>query len=501
VRVNRRELLLRAAAVPMAGGLAACSSGGSATTPGKVTAPTTGRMTLADLAARLQGPLLRPGTSHYDTARVISNERYTAQPQAIARVVSEADVVQCVRFAAGGTLPFTARCGGHSYAGYSTNRGLVCDVRRLSAITIAADGRSVTVGAGVLAIDLVTALAARGLAVPTGSCPTVGMSGLALGGGVGFAARVFGATCDNIRAVRIVTADGRVVTADPATNPDLYWACRGGGGGNFGVVTALTLATHPVSTAAYGFCNFPWSQAGAALAAWQALAPHGPDNLYLICALETGTSAPVARVFGQLLGGSEAALRSAIAPITAVAGASLSTGHGSYLDVQRIWAGCATESAAACRTIQPASFAARSAYVADPLPARAAQAIVTAVEARQTQGAGSGAVLLDPYGGALNRVAPDATAFVHRDQLFSAQMLAYWGSADGGSAAGAWLNSLHASLGPFTSGQAYQNYIDPGLAGWQEAYYATNLARLRAIKRTWDPDQVFRFRQGIRAAA
>jgi FAD/FMN-containing dehydrogenase len=126
---------------------------------------------------------------------------------------------------------------------------------------------------------------------------------------------------------------------------------------------------------------------------------------------------------------------------------------------------------------------------------------VAAVERRQTAGLGSGAVLLDPYGGALNRVAADATAFVHRDQLFSAQMLAYWGSAGGGSTASAWLNSLHASLGPFTSGQAYQNYIDPGLAGWQEAYYATNLARLRAIKRTWDPDQVFRFRQGIRPAA
>jgi FAD/FMN-containing dehydrogenase len=303
VRVNRRELLLRAAAVPMTGGLAACSSGGSGATAPKVTAPATGKMTLADLAARLQGPLLRPGSSHYATARVISNERYTAQPQAIARVLSEADVVQCVRFAAGGTLSFTARCGGHSYAGYSTNQGLVCDVRRLNAITIAADGRSVTVGAGVLAIDLVTALAARGLAVPTGSCPTVGISGLALGGGVGFAARVFGATCDNILGVRMVTADGRVVTADPATNADLYWACRGGGGGNFGVVTALTLATHPVGTAAYGFCDFPWSQAGAALAAWQALAPHGPDGLYLICALETGTSAPVVRVFGQLLGG------------------------------------------------------------------------------------------------------------------------------------------------------------------------------------------------------
>jgi hypothetical protein len=110
-------------------------------------------------------------------------------------------------------------------------------------------------------------------------------------------------------------------------------------------------------------------------------------------------------------------------------------------------------------------------------------------------------VLLDPYGGALNRVAADATAFVHRDQLFSAQMLAYYGAAGESAAADRWLNGLESSLRPFTSGQAYQNYIDPGLSGWQHAYYATNLPRLRAIKHTWDPDQVFRFRQSIPPAA
>jgi FAD/FMN-containing dehydrogenase len=294
-----------------------------------------------------------------------------------------------------------------------------------------------------------------------------------------------------------VTADGRVVVADAATNPDLLWACRGGGGGNFGVVTALTLATHPAGSAAYGFCDFPWSQAPAALAAWQQLAPHGPDDLYLICALETGESAPVVRVFGQLLGGSEAAIQAAMAPITAVAGASLSTGSGAYLDVQRIWAGCATESAAACRTIRPSSFAARSAYVATPIPPAGAAAIMAAIERRQAQGLGSGAILLDPYGGALNRVAPDATAFVHRDQLFSAQMLAYWSAPGEAGAAGAWLDELDAALAPHASGQAYQNYIDPTLLGWQQAYYATNLPRLREIKRRWDPHGVFRFRQGI----
>ena len=499
--MRRRELLERAAAVPLAWALAACSGGSPASSSTRRAAPSrSARPTLADLAGELRGPLLRPGTTHYANASVISNAHYaTVRPRAIARAVTEHDVMACVRFAARSPLAFAARCGGHSYAGYSTNRGLVCDVRRLNAVALAPDRRSVTVGAGVLAIDLVTALAAHSLAVPTGSCPTVGISGLALGGGVGFAARAFGATCDNALAVRIVTADGRLVTADASTNPDLLWACRGGGGGNFGVVTALTLATHPVAGAAYGFCDFPWSQAPEALAAWQRLAPHGPDGLYLICALETGASAPQVRVFGQLLGGTEAALRAEMAPITAVAGASLSTGSGAYLDVQRIWAGCATESAAACRTIRPSSFSARSAYVATPLPASGAGALMAAIERRQAQGLGSGSVLLDPYGGALNRIAPDATAFVHRDQLYSAQMLAYWGSAGEAAAAGTWLDELDAALAPHASGQAYQNYIDPGLRGWERAYYGQNLARLESIKRTWDPDSVFRFAQGIPA--
>jgi len=502
--VRRRQLLERAAALPLAGALAACSGSGTPSSSRRGTAPaaSTGQPTLAGLASQLRGPLLLPGTTHYANASVISNERDSGvHPKAIARAMVEADVAACVRFAARSSLPFTVRCGGHSYAGYSTNAGLVCDVRRLNTISLAADRKSVTVGAGVLAIDLITALAAHGLAVPTGSCPTVGISGLALGGGVGFAARTMGATCDNILAVRIVTADGRVRVADPSTNADLLWACRGGGGGNFGAVTALTLATHPVSTAAYGFCDFPWSQAAAALAAWQGLAPHGADGLYLICAIETGTSAPQVRVFGQLLGGSEAALRSAMAPITAVAGASLSIGSGTYLDVQQIWAGCAGESAAACRTIRPSSFAARSAYFSTPLGSAGAATIMRAIQARQAAGVGSGAVLLDPYGGALNRVAPDATAFVHRDQLYSAQMLAYWGSPGQGTAANAWLDGLASGLARHTSGQAYQNYIDPGLKGWQQAYYATNLPRLQSIKRTWDPDRVFRFRQGIPPAA
>ena len=488
--MNRREFLVASAALCLAG----CSGSRSGRRVSPRPRPKPRPPTLGELESQLRGSLLRPGSGGYGAARVIENERYEIRPRAIALARDEQDVAACVRFAARSPLPFAVRSGGHSYAGYCLSPGLVCDVRRLNAIRIAPDGRSVTVGAGVLAIDLITALAARGLAVPTGSCPTVGISGLALGGGLGFAARALGATCDNLESLRIVTADGRILAADARTNPDLYWACRGGGGGNFGAVTELTFRTQQVGTAAYGFFDFPWSEAPAVVAAWQRLAPRAADELYLICALETGSSGPTVRVFGQLLGGSESAFRAAVAPLTELPGASVSTGSRGYLDVQRIWAGCATESPAACRRLRPSAFAAKSAYFDRPLPPRGVRAIMAAIESRR---GGTGAVLLDPYGGAINRVAPDATAFVHRDQLYSAQLLAYWASPAGGPQADPWLAALDRSLSPHSSGQAYQNYIDPQLAGWEQAYYGSNLPRLREVKRQHDPNQVFRFAQSI----
>ncbi len=450
----------------------------------------------------MQGPLLRPGSAAYSAARQVVNARYSgARPLAVLRARSVSDVRQAVLWSARNGVRITARSGGHSYAGYSTlNGGLVVDLSGLARVAIAGDRRTVQVGAGAPLIDLYSALAARGLTVPAGSCPTVGVGGLALGGGVGLASRAFGTTCDNLVSATVVTADGRALVCDARRNADLFWACRGGGGGNFGIATSLTFRTHRVGGASYFFASFSWNDAAEVVAAWQRWAPHAPDELFSICSLSTGSGSPTVTVFGQYMG-STAALRRTLSGLTrAVPPSRLTVGASSYLSLVQRWAGCLGESAAECRRPPRDLFAGKSDYVITPLARAGIAALVSGVERRQAQSSrGSGAILLDSYGGAINRVAPDATAFVHRDALCSIQYLAYWGAASQAAAGVAWIRGVYRAMRPFVSGFAYQNYIDPDLAGWQRAYYGTNLARLVDVKTAYDPDEVFRFRQGIRA--
>jgi len=360
-------------------------------------------------------------------------------------------------------------------------------------------GGRATVGPAAKLIDVQRALTRRGVTVPSGSCPTVGIGGLALGGGHGLAGRRFGLTSDNLLAARIVTADGRVRHVDASTNEDLYWACRGGGGGNFGVVTALTLKTHRVSGASFFNISWPWSEASEAIAAWQRFAPHAPPALTSILSLGTtgGSGSPRVAALGQFFG-SESALRTLLRPLTRVPGAGFSTGSAGYFDLVMRWAGCLGGGLAACHRSTRSSFFAKSDYFDTPVNRRGRARMIDWIERRQaTPSLGSGALLLDAYGGALNRPAKDATAFVHRDMLFSLQYLAYFGNAAAGRASRRWINGTWHALRPHVSGEAYQNYIDPDLAHWQRAYYGSNLARLRDIKKQVDPDFRFRFPQAI----
>jgi FAD/FMN-containing dehydrogenase len=486
--MTRRELARRGAV-----------AGAALAIPGWAAAEANAPAPLGQLRRAVRGPVRTPSNS----SKLLYNERYDGiKPLAVLLAADAGDVQAAVRWAARHDVPITARSGGHGYAGYASARGgLVVDLRRLDGISVGA-GRA-TIGPGAQLVDVYRKLAGAGATIPAGSCPSVGIGGHALGGGMGLAGRRFGLTCDNVASLRIVTADGRLVTADSDTNPDLYWACRGGGGGNFGIVTSFRMRTHAVGSASWFFVSFPWASAGAALAAWQGLAPETTSRLTSIFSLGTGSGSPTVTALGQYFG-SESKLRALARPLRAVSGARFSSGTSGYFALQKRWAGCATISTAACHTegtapggtMPRARFAAKSDYVANPLSSAGRAAMLDAIERRQEQNAGSGALLLDAYGGAINRVAADATAFVHRDVMFGIQELAYFGSA-GQSRALSWLQSTHAALAPYTTGAGYQNYIDPTLRNWQQAYYGANYDRLVEVKRRYDPDGVFTFAQAI----
>jgi FAD/FMN-containing dehydrogenase len=444
--------------------------------------------------------VIRRGTRGFARAARVYNERFDGvTPLLVARPVDAIDVRDAVRWAVAAGVPLRARSGGHSYAGYSTIAdGVVLDLRELTGIAVDAPALTATVGAGCQLIDVYTALAAHGLTIPAGSCPSVGVSGHALGGGMGLAARRFGLTADNLLGARIVTADGRLRTVggSGADDPDLFWALRGGGGGNFGVVTSFQFRVHPVPpTVATFFVSWPWSLAADALGAWQEWAPHSTPLATSIFHLKTDHATTSVNVSGQYFGPA-ADLDALLAPLRAVGG-SVFGGDFGYLQAQIDAAGCAALTLQACHTagtrpggtLPRDSFQAKSDYVAAPLPAAARATLVAAV-AQRALAPGHGAVLLDCYGGAINQVAADATAFVHRDDLFCMQYLSYEG--DGG-----WLASTAGAMTPFVTGRSYVNYTDPTLADWQSAYYGANYRRLLEVRRAVDPDHFFTFPQAI----
>jgi FAD/FMN-containing dehydrogenase len=462
--------------------------------------------------------LVRPGDAAYTVAKRQFDPRFDSlHPAGIAYCGNPADVSTCLAFVRKYGVPVAARSGGHSYAGWSSGSGLIVDVTRMAGVSVSGTAQTTaTVGAGTRLVDFYNGLSAHGRVVPGGSCPTVGIAGLTLGGGIGVVSRAYGLTSDNVTSLQIVTADGVLRTCSASSNPDLFWACRGGGGGNFGVVTSFTFATHPASEIILFFLSWPWSQAARVISAWQSWAPHAPDELWsnLHLAAAPGGSIPSIQVGGTYLG-SVSAASALLEKLYAAAGSAPSA---PFLEVSPSWlhamlveAGCASLTVDECHLptqnpagqLSRASEYAKSDFFTKPLSSQGIGTLLSGVESLQrVSGAsgGAGGIAFDALGGAVNRVAPGATAFVHRDALFQAQYTTTWpaGSAPAGVARQhAWQQSFWQSMRPYASGQAYQNYIDPALANWQQAYYGANFSRLTQVKGTYDPDRVFTFPQAI----
>jgi FAD/FMN-containing dehydrogenase len=495
-RVTRRELLVRGGRVALAAGFL----------------PLAGRLAdltgsaggvFAELARSLRGEVVVRGDAAYDRARVLFNTRFDMyKPQAVVFCESLADVQGTVRWARKHRIRIVPRSGGHSYGGYSSTSGVIVDVSRLDGVALDSGGRAV-IGAGARLIDVYEGLWQHRRTVPAGSCPTVGIAGLALGGGVGLASRKWGLTCDNLLQATVVLANGTAVVANAHQHPDLYWALRGGGGGNFGIVTRLVFRTHPVGQVATYAIEWPWADAANVVQAWQKLAPHAPDGLFSVLNLNAvaGGRARITAA-GQFFGSTDR-LRQLLQPLAnAGTPTRFTVTSRSYMDAQEMWAGC-SGTIAECHLppqgqLGRSTFKGKSSFANKPLSVPGINTMIRQIEARITAaGSGSGIILLDSYGGAINRVKKDATAFVHRDALFSMQYLSYWEASTPAEPNLRWLRNFYAAMRPYVSPFAYQNYIDPELGKWGRAYYGTNLDRLVAVKRRYDPQNVFRSSQSI----
>jgi len=496
--ISRRSFLRVGGLGAAAAALTACSGGTGtpATSPTMTPIPATTAnagvpMSLPDLARRLTGHLVTPGDAGYDLARRSFNPLYDGRrPAAIAQCVRVSDVQECMAMAAATHTPIAARSGGHSYAGYSTpDNGLVVDLTAMSGIQVSGD--QVVIGAGARLIDVYAALAAAGRCLPAGSCPSVGIAGLTLGGGIGVLSRKFGLTCDSLTSATIVTPDGQARTVSTSDGADLFWALRGGGGGNFGIVTSFTFTTVPAPRLTVFRLGYP--DVAGAFAAWQPWLAGAPDELWSNVNI-TGNPA-TCTISGCYVGTNVQPL---LNELTAAIGGTptfRTVQTMGYLDAMRYFAGCSGMSMATCTARTRGAQWNREAFVASSRiltgPVHDPGTLVDAATAYPAMH-----LIIDGLGGAVDRVNPVDTAFPYRSAFASVQAyLKTTRATDIGA-----VQAVRDAITPDTGGTGYVNYIDATMPNWGQAYYGANLPRLRSVAKTYDPNGVLTFAQSISRA-
>jgi len=448
------------------------------------------------LASSLDGRLLLPHDPGFVAIALPWNLAYAQQqPAAIALVESAFDVQRCVAWARGTGLPVAARSGGHSYGGYSTTPGLLIEMSRMRQITDHGDG-SVTVEAGAPLGMVDAQLTARGIVLPAGRCASVGIAGLTLGGGFGFNSRKFGLTSDNLLKTEIVTADGELRPVDESTDPDLLWALKGGGGGTFGINTSFRFKVYEVDTVSVYSLSWDVADAVAAISTLQQVSLGSPDEFSLHIALDTNDVGPEPgavnqslQAVGQYLGSVDD-LQDLLAPVLAAAAPTASTIEQMSLADGTAFLG---------EQGNPDAFLSKSAFLPVGLSDASIERLVELFD-RFPSAARDGSVVLFGYGGVVNDVPPEATAYVHRSAGFMMEGNASWHPGDPPSvveATRAWMQELWAVLATDFDGSAYQNFIDPTLEDWQQAYFGDNFERLVAVKTTVDPEDYFHNAQSI----
>jgi len=446
----------------------------------------------AGLRSALEGALILPSDSDYDSVRRVWNGSVDRRPAAIARCRGPADVAASTRFARDRGLLVAVRGGGHSLPGHSVcDGGLVIDLSALRRVDVDPHRRTARAEPGATWGDFDAATQEHGLATTGGQVATTGIAGLTLGGGLGYLMREHGLTCDNLLAAELVTADGEQVRASADENPDLLWGLQGGGG-NFGVVTALEYGLHPATPLFGGFIVHDAARAGPVLRFWRDHIADAPDHTFNEAVLFVAPAEPpypeeihgrsVLSLASFAFGDPERAeellrpLAEFGPPVTALLWPM------AYTNVQSIF------SAPSGRLRYEKS---------DFLATLPDDAIDTLVAAAATTTNPMSQLVLVQLGGAMSRVDPLATAFSHRDAGFFFTASTSW--ADGGGEHVAWARTAWSALRPWARG-VYVNFLDgdDDEDRLRQAYGPRTHDRLVALKDRWDPTNLFRLNQNIK---
>lgn len=435
------------------------------------------------------GRLITPNEPGYAQACQEWNARLPTHPSEIIYCQNAQDVSAALQSARQRDLPFRARCGGHSYECFSmVDEGVVIDVTDLSTISVSDDRTVAVIGSGARLADVYSKLWQVGVTIPGGTCPPVGISGLTLGGGLGMLVRSRGLLIDSLLAVEMVDAQGNILTADADNHPDLFWACRGGGGGNFGIVTSLTFRVEPIADVTVFTVTWNWSDLATALDAWQNWALATDERISVLFVL-LPESAKVVTSFGEFVGTAED-LRPLLEPlVSATQPTQITIQTMPY--IQAVNTIATLEGDASTTTSNRVKG--NTCYVSQSLDEQAIQTL----QGWMAKAPSGAAPVIYTLGGAISRVASDATAFVHRSEKMLITFQSNWTNATDDDSNVEWVEGIHQAMEPYSTGGAYVNIPDRSLQNWPYAYYGDNFPRLMKVKKEYDPDNVFNFQQSI----
>ena len=445
-------------------------------------------MKLADtsaLAAAMRGPVLTAADPAYDAVRKVWNGMIDRRPAAIARCTGAADVIAALAFARDAGLPIAVRGGGHSFPGYSVcDGGVLIDLQLMKSVRVEPVARRARAEGGVLWAEYDRETQAFGLASTGGMISHTGIAGLTLGGGFVLLCRKFGLAIDNLISADIVTSDGKLRTVSATQEPDLFWAIRGGGG-NFGIVTSFEYQLHEVGPMLAGLIAYPLPQATQVLRGLHEVMSSAPDELMVTGALLTTPEGHKAVAVVPCYVGDPAEGERVIAPLKKLGTVAMEkVGAMPYTVAQKLF----DESAVPGRR-----FYLRSNYL-ETIGDALIEALAGSFAATPSP---LNAIVIPSVGGAVSRVAPEATAYYHRQAPYVMSMVNCWLDPSEDQANLEWVRTTWTALTPHLPRRVYVNELQEEGADRVRDAYGPAFSRLAAIKRQYDPDNIFRLNQNI----